>query len=158
MGPLQLFAQPLASGSLLGRFHPLAVHFPIALLLTIGLVEVVRWRTGKPVYAEMARFLIVLAAVSALGAMLLGFQAEGDFQHSGPQDRMKYIVWHEVLGIIATVAACVAAGFSERRYRADDDPGAIVIYRIALVVAIVAVCAAGFFGGVLVHGPNHLFG
>jgi uncharacterized membrane protein len=56
-----------------GRFHPLVVHFPIALVLLVLVVECVGlFQWGKSINAS-AGFVLALATVSALAAALLGW-------------------------------------------------------------------------------------
>src|ERR1700732_1725832 len=56
-----------------GRFHPLAVHLPIALLLLVPLLECAgllrRWNRVR----ESAEFVLALAAIAAFVAMFLGW-------------------------------------------------------------------------------------
>ncbi len=55
----------------LGRFHPLAVHLPIGLIVLVPLLEIAgRFR---PALREAAGFVLKLAFISCLGALTLGF-------------------------------------------------------------------------------------
>jgi hypothetical protein len=55
----------------LGRFHPLAVHLPIGLLVLVPLLEIVgRFR---PALREAAGFVLGLAFACCLGSLALGF-------------------------------------------------------------------------------------
>src|SRR5262249_55876111 len=56
-----------------GRFHPLAVHLPIALLLLVVVLEGAGlFQSGKHLQAA-AGFIVGLAAASALVAVFLGW-------------------------------------------------------------------------------------
>src|ERR1700760_1738556 len=56
-----------------GRFHPLAVHFPIALILLAALLECAGlFRNGKNLQSG-AGFILALAAGSAIVAVFLGW-------------------------------------------------------------------------------------
>jgi uncharacterized membrane protein len=60
-------------GQFVGRFHPLTVHFPIALVLLVLVVECAGlFQSGKSVHAA-AGFVLALATVSALAAAFLGW-------------------------------------------------------------------------------------
>ena len=57
----------------LGRFHPLVVHLPIALVLLVAALECAGFfRNGKQLQAS-ASFVLTLAAVTALIAVFLGW-------------------------------------------------------------------------------------
>jgi hypothetical protein len=56
-----------------GRFHPLAVHLTIALVLLVTVLECAGlFRSGKHLQAG-AGFVLALAAASALAAVFLGW-------------------------------------------------------------------------------------
>src|SRR5215475_4329329 len=56
-----------------GRFHPLAVHLPIALLLLVVVLECAGlFSVGKHLQAS-AGFILALATASALAAVFLGW-------------------------------------------------------------------------------------
>src|SRR5215470_17818728 len=56
-----------------GRFHPLAVHLPIALVLLVAVLECAGvFQRGKPLRSAAA-FVLTLAAASALVAAFLGW-------------------------------------------------------------------------------------
>ena len=52
--------------SLVGKFHPLVVHFPIALLMVAGLLELVEWRRGR----GPSRESLILVRIGALAAVV----------------------------------------------------------------------------------------
>jgi len=55
----------------LGRFHPLAVHLPVGLLVLVPLLEIVGH--FRPALREAAGFVLGLAFACCLGALALGF-------------------------------------------------------------------------------------
>ncbi|MGQ0548587.1 MAG: DUF2231 domain-containing protein [Armatimonadota bacterium] len=54
-------------------YHPFAVHFPIALLLTSAVFDVVYLFTRDRFYARAARLLIGIGLLGAAVAVILGF-------------------------------------------------------------------------------------
>src|SRR5439155_23503743 len=57
----------------LGRFHPLVVHLPIALVLLVAALECGGFfRSGKRLQAS-ASFVLTLGAVAAPGGVVLGW-------------------------------------------------------------------------------------
>ena len=55
----------------LGRFHPLAVHLPIGLLVLVPLLEIAG--ASRPALREAAGFVLALAFAGCLLALTLGF-------------------------------------------------------------------------------------
>lgn len=143
---------------LAGRFHPATVHFPIALLVVAAALEffgLVAGRRGAGNASrraiEAARVIVPLGAVAALLALALGLAAEefGSF----PRDMHDAIERHERLGIVTAAVAVLTALAS---FAAARRGGVwTVIYRVALLLVAILVGVTGFFGGVLVYGPDH---
>src|ERR1035437_393638 len=55
----------------LGRFHPLAVHIPIGLIVLVPLLEIAG--IFRPALRETAGFVLGLAFFGCLGALTLGY-------------------------------------------------------------------------------------
>jgi mono/diheme cytochrome c family protein len=55
----------------LGRFHPLAVHLPIGLIVLVPVLEIAG--AVRPPLREAAAFLLPLAFAACLGSLLLGY-------------------------------------------------------------------------------------
>src|SRR5215472_15214330 len=54
-----------------GRFHPLAVHLPIGLIVLVPVLEIAgRFR---PALRESAAFVLALAAAACIGTLILGY-------------------------------------------------------------------------------------
>jgi len=60
----------------LASLHPKMVHFPIALLLTYSLLEVIGIIIKKESFTKAASIVLVLGLVGALAAVLTGNQAD----------------------------------------------------------------------------------
>lgn len=130
----------------LGRFHVLALHLPIALVLVTILAE---WlaRREKYRYLEPALgFLWAASAITAIATVALGYMhfAEGGF--SGPS-----AIRHRFLGtcvaIVAT-AAWLLRTFSVDLYRKGQT-----VFGIALLVLVTL---TGHYGGNMTHGDTYL--
>src|SRR6202008_1031549 len=57
----------------IGRFHPLAVHFPIALVLLVPIVELAGRRSRLSYLRLSTNFLLGLTTLSATAAAILGW-------------------------------------------------------------------------------------
>ncbi len=129
-----------------GRFHPSVVHFPIALLLLVALVEVAgatrRWRAVR----GSAGFVLSLATVAAFAAAILGWLLAWSGSYRGAQvtDHMWCGIW-----LCAACLACLVL-----RRRGDRGPGAAYALGLAATVALTAV--TGHLGGRLTYGDNYL--
>lgn len=126
----------------LGRFHPIVVHFPIALLPAAALADLLSHKKNWAQLANAGRFCVVLGAAGALLAAPLGWMTAATAQ--APYEPAWLLTAHRWSG----VATAVLAGFAA-------VSGAKRIYRTALYAAAIAVIAAGHFGGMLVYGEHY---
>ncbi len=129
----------------LGRLHPVAAHFPIALLLLAALGELLL--TIRPALGleTTVRFLISGGAAGALTAALLGWFAAG----WRLEDRSETLGLHRWNGTAIAAVALVATWLA---FRARNR----TLLRIVLAVLAVALVLQGYLGGEMVFGPNHL--
>jgi uncharacterized membrane protein len=135
--------------ALTGRFHPLLVHFPIALVLIAAVAELVSLITQFPEWHLVAVANIRAGAACAVAAAGAGWilassrivQASADLE------------WHRWLGGAAAVAAVAAALATAEMGR---TPRRLWLYRMALFWAAALVAVAGHFGALLVWGADFL--
>lgn len=59
----------------LSSLHPKLVHFPVALLFTGGLLELVAVISGKKIWSNTALLLLGLGVISSIAALISGEQA-----------------------------------------------------------------------------------
>src|SRR6266852_6772619 len=131
--------------ALIGRFHPLLVHFPIALILIAAIAELVsvttRFREWHTVAVANIRAGAAFAVASAGAGWLLA--------SSRIVDASAALEWHRWLGVLAAIAAISAALTT---IEIDDRTSRQRLCRIALFSAAALVTVAGHFGAVLVWG------
>ncbi len=135
---------------LIGRFHPVLVHFPIA-LLTVG-AGLRAWATVRPGdAAERHRAagstLMLLGLAGAVVACVAGFAYADDGQFRG--EALAAVLRHRNAALIATGAGLLAVLVD--RLKLGPAPAATAL---ALVAAGVT-GYAGHLGGVSVYGPDH---
>jgi plastocyanin len=134
----------------LGKFHPPAANFPIALLVAAAVSEVLLVATGRPAFDAASRFCLWFGALAAvltgtLGWFLGGFRTE---------DSSWVMMTHRWLGTSTDVLAVVTLLLGEAIRR----PGwqkARRWFGVLLIVVALMVLAAGFFGGAMVYGIRH---
>lgn len=134
----------------LGKFHPIAVHIPIALILVAALAEALFLFTGVPLFRSAARFNLIIAVLGAVAAVPLGLAAASGTQY--PADYAVVLFRHKALGFATLGLTLTAATLSERLHRKGAGTGS---YRIALLLCVLLVGATGHLGGLLVYGLNH---
>jgi uncharacterized membrane protein/mono/diheme cytochrome c family protein len=129
----------------LGRFHPLAVHLPIGLLVLLPLLEIVgRFR---PALREAAGFVLGLAFASCLFALTLGVLLA-----YGSGDSGAGVTRHEIGGIVLTIGVllCLLA----RPLWASGNVS--LVYPGVLTCTLLALLWTAHQGGSLTHGSNYL--
>jgi len=130
----------------LGRFHVLALHLPIGIVIAAVVLD---WLARRPRYAALAQaspFLWGAAAISAVFTVALGYMhfAEGGF--TGPSAEA-----HRLWGTVTAVAALLGWWLAARGRGA---PGAARLG--AGLVMLVLVSITGHYGGNLTHGTTFL--
>jgi uncharacterized membrane protein len=128
-----------------GRFHPLAVHLPIALILLVPVLELVGRRAGVSYLRLSVPFVLSLALAAGIVAAFLGWclARNGGFSGSLVTQHM----WGGAL-LLALCYVCWIARADGSRWR--------VLYPIALSVTVATLAFTGYRGGQLSFGENHL--
>lgn len=134
----------------LGRLHPALVHVPIGLIAGVVLLEsrvlLSRSATTQPGIHLLLICTAAAAAASAGAGLLLS--DEGGY-NSATIER------HRFLGL-TTTAALVVSVAAHGLWLRRSNTRLRALYRISLLVALVAVVPAGHLGGSLTHGADYL--
>jgi uncharacterized membrane protein len=136
--------------ALIGRFHPLLVHFPIGLVLIAAAVEAVAMMTNLRDWRTVAVVNLRAGAVFSIGAAIAGWRLAS----SSEIDASSSLEWHRWLGTIAAVAvlgAALATVGADGRSRFG-----LWVYRTTLFWAAALVAITGHLGGLLVWGKDFL--
>tara|TARA_R110000744_G_scaffold91550_3_gene177630 strand:- start:58870 stop:59769 length:900 start_codon:yes stop_codon:yes gene_type:complete len=136
----------------LGVFHPLLVHFPIALILAAALAQALNLAGVRASNADTVRFLVWTGAFGGLAAGLFGWA------HAGPMasDEAGIMLAHRWIGSSLTLGLFAVAAAVEWNRKSPSGQSAIIM-NLALFTAAAAVAVNGFLGGSLAHGGvNHL--
>ena len=135
---------------LIGRLHPLVLHFPIGLVLAAATAELLSILTGRESWRAVG-----IANVRA-GAAMAGLTAVAGWAlMSAPFiEPSRLLEWHRWLGVGGATAAIVAAVLSAR-LRVRSRPR-LLAYRATLLGAAALIASAGHLGGTLVWGADFL--
>ena len=90
----------------LGRFHPIAVHLPIGLILGALFAELHFVLSKNSFFENASTFMLVTGSVTAIGAACLGWLAGMNANYPG--ELMQVLETHRWLGISTTICAVIA--------------------------------------------------
>ena len=142
-------AEHIATGfdivDFLGRLHPAAVHFPIALLILAALVELTIMFRPHLKLERTVGLLLWAGALSGIIAALLGWYA-GGFRLT---DRSELLFAHRWNGTAITIIALMAALAHSRGWNR-------MVFRLLVFSVAIALIIQGYLGGELAFGPDHL--
>jgi uncharacterized membrane protein/mono/diheme cytochrome c family protein len=133
----------------MGKFHPVSTHFPVALLMTAVLAEVLAWWLKRDEWMLLVRFLTVLGALSSVPTVVLGWLA--DFPILNGSELATIYRFHQVLGTATSAWALVCAVLV---CISECDEGSVARrrFRGALLLGAFLIGIVGFLGGALSAG------
>lgn len=134
-----------------GYFHPLLVHFPIALVFTAALAEFFLAITGRRFFAPVSLFAIRFAAAMIVFTALSGWAAASSGGGDVASSSDWILEWHRWLGI-GTASFTVLVAIISLWITQESDR---LFYRWLLYLSAAAVGVTGHFGGMLVYGQNY---
>lgn len=129
----------------IGRFHPLAVHLPIGLLLLVPVLEIVgRYR---PALREASAVVLGCAVVGSVGAVVLGILLAhgGGFTHDAVRGHM----W---AGLFLTFSVILCA-LTRPSWAAGENTW---LYPSVLAGVLLLTAWTGHQGGALTYGKTYL--
>ena len=131
----------------IGRFHLLTIHFPIALILLVPVLELAGKNRHFSELRSSVDFVLALATFSAIAAAILGWCLARSGGYSGP------LVTQHMWGGVFVAALCWLCWTLHERF-----PGQRLdwIYSFGLVIIVGLVSWTGYRGGQLSQGENHL--
>lgn len=123
-------------------FHPAVIHFPIALFIFGALLEVFGWVKGRDSIRQAGFWNMAAGALSTLVAIPTGLIIfyRSDYTWQG-----------KVLIHVAAAAAATLLMFGVVIWR-RKKPLTSPAYAVLLALSVIAVGAAGHFGGQLIYG------
>ena len=128
---------------ILGRLHPLVVHFPISLLWVGLILECIEWRKKTEQFHAAIGVILWIGTVTAALAVSLGFILINQDDYNGST-----ITIHQWSGIATTIFSSLTLfAFSTKEFKS---------YRILLFLTVLGVTFAGHYGAMLTHGEDYL--
>ena len=128
----------------IGRFHPIAVHLPITLILLVPVLELAGRRPQFSYLRPSADFVLGLATISAILAASLGWCLARSGGYSGPL--MTQHMWSGVSLAAISVLCWVLRGRTATER----------LYPITLAITVGLMTWTGYRGGQLSQGEDHL--
>ncbi len=145
---LLLFGNHLQPSPLLqvvGRMHPLTLHFPIVVLIIAFMWELLAPMRKHPVLTEAGDWLLLAGAITAVFAALMGLFLSKEEGYDADA-----IAWHKWTGVLI---AFVSMGW----YASRSITRRKKITTLATgTLAMIAIVAAGHQGATITHGENFL--
>lgn len=132
----------------LGKLHPAAVHFPIAMLLGAAVAELASLRFQPDFFHNAARYSLWIGTLGAVGAAFLGW-FYGGFRLVDEENIMTLHRWN---GTSIALVSIAALWLAERRITHPARSAAP--YRTVLFVVALMAGLNGYWGGVMVYGPE----
>ena len=136
----------------MGRLHPIAVHFPVSLLLIAAVMEVFTLRRFQSQLRVGINWLVVIGGAGALLSAACGWLLAWSGTYGGDTFET-----HQWVGTATAVFGSLAALLLAAALR-TKRPYLVKAYQTALLLASVGVSIAGHYGGSLTHGQDYLIG
>ncbi|MCC5848475.1 MAG: hypothetical protein JJU29_10295 [Verrucomicrobia bacterium] len=136
----------------IGSFHVLSIHFPIALIMVSGLLELAGALRGRGAWTQSARTVYVLGSLSAYPAAILGWISAGQSHY--PDTLRQTLEIHRWFGTAVPVLATIGllALFQFHRKKSKKS---LLLFRITLFLMVIVIPVTAHVGGTLVHGLNY---
>ncbi len=135
---------------LLGRLHPLLVHFPIGLLVVALCFELFTLRGKRPGLRQGINWMVFFGAASACVAALFGWLLRTQENYSGD-----LVDNHQYAGIATAVFALATALVLRNTLKKQSAD--LRAYRFMLFATVIATTIAGHLGANLTHGEDYLW-
>ena len=136
--------------NVLGAFHPLIVHFPIALAIVAALAMLWNWIWQHDGFGDFAFHCTWIAALASVFVSASGwFFAESNASASNE------LFLHRWFGI-GSSAGLIALAFMTSLVRSDSWPGLLKISRFASLLVAAGIGITAHFGGEMVWGEGQV--
>lgn len=135
-------SDPFWLWSLLGRLHPMVVHFPIALLIMAAFLEMLIWRKQDQLKPAV-RTIVIAAALTSIVSVVAGLVLANTGSYG--EDKVPF---HQWTGISTLLLSLAAAWYYQSNKRN--------IGKLFLFASCFSVIVSGHLGAELTHGEDYL--
>ncbi|WP_027078790.1 DUF1549 domain-containing protein [Maribacter antarcticus] len=134
---------------LLGRFHPLLVHFPIGLLVVAFFFELLSIGGKRKGLRQGTHWMLYLGTLFAILSALLGWLLRTQEDYTG-----ELVDNHQYTGIATAVFALVTTLLLLQTLKGKLPN--FWAYRVSLTITVILLSIAGHLGSSLTHGEDYL--
>jgi uncharacterized membrane protein len=156
VNPAAAEGKPSGLADLIGRLHPALVHFPIAGLVALAIVDFLGLILRREAWRQAGMVVLIAAGVSLLPAAGTGLLRAAYMQTDATEHAL--LVTHRTLNL--TVAGLVAVALVLRLLRRRQQQGLQGAYRIVYLALVFGatglVLLSASIGGRMVYGPDYL--
>ncbi len=124
----------------LGRIHPILLHFPVAFIALLVLLNLLKRHLDKDTFQKINQFLLLITALFTVLATLMGFVLSLEGYES------ELMSLHKWAGIILCFLVYGLVVFRRKR----------IVYQSLLYVGLIGVILVGHYGAGLTHGVNFI--
>ena len=136
--------------NLLGRFHPLAVHFPVSLILLAAILELFTLKIFNSKLRAGINILVLGGVVTAIISVILGLLLSRDGDYGDDS-----LLIHQWTGIGAAFLGSITLLLLYGLQR-NSNWSSVKLYRGMLFFTTISISVAGHFGATLTHGSDYL--
>lgn len=133
-----------------GRFHPMVLHFPVSVLASLLLLEIIALFKGSKGLSLARYVLLALGTHTAVVAAVLGL-----FLATGGGYDPETLFWHKWLGVAVAAMALLASGLKIAIIKGSFSLKPVYIG--ILIFSNICLMFAGHEGANLTHGKTYLF-
>ncbi|MGY6276928.1 DUF2231 domain-containing protein [Methylomonas sp. MgM2] len=148
LSPAQMFAEIMPGISAMANWHPLFVHYPIALLSLFFLIDLLGSMAGRSEWRRAAGWFLYFGVLFTGATVALGLAAAASIPHGG--DVHEIMERHEQLGISLLLLALVLAVW---RWAAGGriNGAANILYLILSAILFGLLLLTADLGGLMVY-------
>jgi uncharacterized membrane protein len=133
---------------MIGRFHPVILHFPIVLIILAFILELLRRLKVLKTPDIVITIILIAAAVSTIVAIASGFLLYASGDYSGAL--MQQHLW---IGVITGVCILATVAFY---FIYHGNANLYPLYAAGLLISNGAVAYTSHLGGSITHGEDYL--
>ena len=134
---------------LLGRFHPLLVHFPIGLLVVALIFELFTIGGKRQGLRDGIYWMVNVGAATAIVAALMGWLLRTYDDYTGD-----LVTYHQYTGLATAILAVITALLM--RNVVNKKLLDFRLYRFVLFTTVITLTITGHLGANLTHGEDYL--